>query len=340
MTAVAGRSSLRRPLLLGALVALGTGAVFAIAVTTHQHSLDLASDSPHFEAIARHPWGDGSDIIAPSINGTAYRYGRILYPLLAWAIAGGQSQLIRLSLSIVFSVSLGVAVGLAAWLLAQRGRNPHAALAILATPFVLLWLRDPVFVADPTAMALVLAVYVAFTCRRDGIGRGLAALAFLTRETTVLAFLPVIWRDLRHGTNRGRLGWVAAAVPYLGWAVTLRIRMDSWPFTDPAPSRREALALPMTGIMDGVGRASDGQLALGVAIGVGSLALAWVGWRARSWFPVAAGAALSACVIPFLGPNVWPFPFELSRVLFVVQVLGVLTWIGGDARVAREPLRE
>lgn len=332
MTAVAGRSSLRRPLLLGIAVALGAGAVLTLAAVAEQRSLAIGSESPHFEAVARHPFGDGSAIRAPSINGTAYRYGRILYPILSWLTAGGQSRFIRLGLGIVFSVSLGMAVVLAAWLLEQRGRNPFGALVVLATPFVLLWIRDPVFVADPTALALVLAVYVAFACRRDGYGRGLAALALLARETTVLALLPLVWRDVRLGSTRSRLGWAAAAVPYLAWMVWLRARMGTWAFTDPAPSRRDALGLPVVNVVDAVGRASDGRLALTVGIAIGTFVLAFVGWRVRSWFPVAAGAAFSAAVVPFLGPNALPYPFEASRVLFTAQVLGALTWLGGDDR--------
>lgn len=332
VTAVAGRSSLRRPLLLGIAVALGAGAVFTLAALAEQRSLAIGSDGPHFEAVAGDLFGDGSAIRAPSINGTAYRYGRVLYPLLSWLTVGGQSHFIRLGLGIVFSVSLGAAVVLAAWLLEQRGRNPYGALIVLATPFVLLWLRDPVYVADPTALALVLAVYVAFACRRDGYGRGLAALAFLARETTVLALLPVIWRDVRHGSTRSRVGWVAAAGPYLAWSVWLRARMGTWPFTDPAPSRRDALGAPVVSIVDAVGRSSDGRLALSVGIGIATFVLAFVGWRVRSWFPIAAGAALSAVIVPFLGSNAWPFPFEVSRVLFTAQVLAALTWLGGEDR--------
>ncbi len=332
MTAAAGRSSLRRPLVLGIAVALGAGAVFTVAAFAEQRSLSIGSDGPHFEAVARHPFGDGSAIQVPAINGTAYRYGRILYPLLSWLMVGGQTQGIRLALGIVFSLSLGAAVALAAWLLQHRGRNPVGALVILATPFVLLWIRDPVFVADPTALALVFAVFVAFSCRRDGYGRGLAALAFLARETTVLAFLPLIWRDMRRGSTRARLGWAAAVLPYVAWMIWVRVRMDTWAFTDPAPSRRDALGLPVVSVVDAVGRTSDGRLALSVGIGVATVVLAIVGWRVRSWFPLAAGAALSAAIVPFLGSNVWPYPFELSRVLFVAQVLAALTWLGGDRR--------
>ena len=143
-------------------------------------------------------------------------------------------------------------------------------------------------------------------------------------ETTVLAFLPLIWRDVRDGPTRRRVGWAAAVVPYVAWMVCLRVRMDTWPFTDPAPSRRDALGLPVVSVVDAVGRSSDGRLALSVGIGVATLVLAIVGWRVRSWFPVAAGAALSAAIVPFLGSNVWPFPFELSRVLFTAQVLAAL----------------
>jgi hypothetical protein len=45
VTAVAGRSSLRRPLLLGAVVALAIGAVFVVTLFTDHHSLDVSSDT-------------------------------------------------------------------------------------------------------------------------------------------------------------------------------------------------------------------------------------------------------------------------------------------------------
>ena len=222
------------------------------------------------------------------------------------------------------------------WLLERRGRNGARRAVLLATPFVLLWVRDPTLVSEPTVAALVLGVYVAFaTATRDRHGPRRARRSWLV-ETAVLASFPLVWRDVRHGSTRS-LGWAAAVAPYVAWTVRVRGHVG---VRGPSPIRR------------GHARRRSASRSSGSSTRWGARATGGSCSRSRS------GRDARARVGRVAGPVVVPgrsrrraqrvhrpgaraerlaVPVRALAVLFTAQVLGILTWLGGDAPGA-EPL--
>ena len=323
------RPDLRSAIALGVAVAAAAGLVIALAYARHDHTPEIGSDSAHFAGVARDPFGNGDTIIAPVVNGPAYRYGRILFPITAWLLAGGRPALVSWTLAIVFAVSLGVAVSLAAWLLQRRGRPGWYGLAILATPFVVLWVKAPAIVSEPMVAALVLGAYVLDARGKGGAVRVTAAATMLAREAAVLAFIPLAWRSWRAHGWRGLASWAWVPLPYLAWATWVRIRIGDLPFTDPAYSRKAAVSAPFVGISDVFHGTFKNAEQLTLLVGLATVVLALFVWRERPWVPISTGAVATAALIPFLGISVWSHLFEASRVLYLPQILGILALVGG-----------
>ena len=145
-------------------------AVFAFLLAdgpSYAHGFYGRTDAPWFLAVARHPFGAGGHGFPgdPLVQGVAYRYGRILLPLLGWILALGHTSAVPWSLAVAFTLSAGAWVALTAEFAARSGLRASAAAVILACPFTLLWLNAPSIVAEPMAAALVLLAYL---LHRDG----------------------------------------------------------------------------------------------------------------------------------------------------------------------------
>ena len=157
----------------------------------------------------------------------AYRYGRILYPMLARLIALGQPYAIPLALIGVNWLALGGGtLAVAAWL-KRRGCSPWLALLYGCSTGLFIALQGDL--TEPLAYALVaLAIYLFdFGGRRHVLWSGAAfALALLTRETTgvfaALYGLALLWGNTKQSV-------VGESSPQAGgspqrWLVELRAR--------------------------------------------------------------------------------------------------------------------
>jgi LPXTG-motif cell wall-anchored protein len=109
------------------------------------------------------------------------------------------------------------------------------------------------------------------------------------------------------------------------WWVWVRVRVGTFPFLDPSISRREAMALPLTGmrrlLQTGEARA-DVWIVFGLAMATAAAAV--VLWR-RGARGTLAGAALGlGLLMTALGPNALRSPGEAVRVLAPAQVFVAL----------------
>jgi hypothetical protein len=284
------------------------------------------SDAPLFESVARAPFGDGHHFTAdPQLYGVAYRYGRILYPLLAWLLAFGRGALIRPALALLFLAGV-VVLGAAAAEIARRcGRAPRTGTLAFAVPFTLVWAGTGVLVSEPVVMALVLLAFLADADGRTRRTRVLAALALLAREATLIPMLALPVRDARRrGLRVAARAWWWVPLPYVAWAVWLRVRIGSFPFTDPSASRRYATSAPFVGIAQAFRWAQTDMVAgalAGIAtIVVGALLLRRHGVRSA----LGLAALLSTASVVCLGPYAWKWLGECLRVLAPTHMLLVL----------------
>lgn len=139
------------------------------------------------------------------IDNPAYRYERILYPLVARALALGQSALIPYTLILVNILAISGATLLLAQWLRRRGVHPWLALVYgLFSGLMVTYERD---LTDALGYALVMLAIWCFDLRRHrvlwtGLCFGLAALA---REVTLFFAIPYFAAQLLETGTEGQV---------------------------------------------------------------------------------------------------------------------------------------
>lgn len=215
-------------------VFLEQGAGESTAIDALEATRSGGYDGQFFLFIALDPWRAEAYLDEP-----AYRYARILYPLVARAAAGGNADAIPWTLLGLNLVAVLGGTYALARLVARSGASPwYAALFAFAPGLYFAVSRD---LAEPLAYALVAAALLAFgrDRRRLLACAVLFALAGLARETTLvfpLAYALALALGLhdRPGSPRTR-DWRAAAliagiavVPYVLLRVGLRAWLGEW----------------------------------------------------------------------------------------------------------------
>jgi hypothetical protein len=280
----------------------------------------LISDAETYYRVALDPFGDGSVFTgAGPDTGTAYRYGRILFPLSAWFLAFGHPVLLRITIPILYIGAIMLVATLAATQSEEVGRAPIVGLAVLLVPSALLTV--PILVPEFLVAALILLMYRLAEIHRDRAAIGAAALVLLTRETAVLALAPLVLRALQNRDWRGIMRWATAVIPLLIWYVWLRLRIGVWPFQDPQHLPSRALDLPVRSFLSNAWSSDAGPMLMFAAIlgWTTILAGAVVAWRRRT--PLAgAGLAMAALILVF-GPNQANWPGEAVRLMLPAQLL-------------------
>lgn len=317
---------------VGLVAAAGAALVMAVVVRADGRDSLFRNDGELYWLVARDPFGDGSvfHTVAGFAEqyGVAYRFGRILYPLLAWTLVGGaDGAAIEWSLMVVDVVSFGAATAVAAELCARRGLRPFHGLALLLVPAM--WFSCVLALAEPLMLGLVLLVYLLVLDGRQRAAMVAGALLLLTRESALLALLPLVIAVWRRGDRSAIVGWMLVPVPLLLWWTWIRFHIGAWPFLDSSVSRREALDLPLVGVLDAM---QEGlRPAHFVAFAVAVATVATVVWVARqwSWWPVTHGAVLFSLLLLFFGPNAWRHPGEAMRLMGPAQALVVLGMLAG-----------
>lgn len=301
------------------LVAGGLAAVVAAAVVALDGIDGLfTGDAAIYRVVARWPFADGSAIqhlhTLIAKDGTAYRYGRIGAPLLAWIVAGGRAALVTYTFPLVNVVAIGASVGFAAELLARHGVESRKGLLILAVPGFIA--GTATVGVEPVAVAFTLGAFVAFEDDRVGLAIALGSYAILTREVMVLAFIPWVVRD----RNRR---WILLVVPYGAWCAWLRVRTGTFPFTDPAA--RGGIDLPGLGLLHSLQHAQLGPElhALSLALQLVAAVTFVAGSRLRRAAFGEAALALAVLAV-FLGPGEFDFVGGGLRVLAPAHVFTVL----------------
>ncbi len=268
------------------------------------------------------------------MDDAAFRYPRILYPLLASALAGGKSTLvpwtmlaINLAAYVFGTVSLAV-------LLNRSGSQPLYALIYPFWIGSLLALR--LDLNELLALAFVGGALVAWSAGRVWTAAGLFALGGLTKEMALICAaglaLSSFWR--REWLQGVKVAIISAA-PYAVWILVLALWLDQTPF-DAHMSRLQLVPLMgMEATPPGLARwmlllwLGLPAIALAVLAGAslvrrqGGVIYPWL-MLTSSWFvlamprptyqdPVAAlrvGSVLHLAAIPFAGthfPRLLPF---------------------------------
>lgn len=137
----------------------------------------------------------------PHLDVPAYRYQRLLYPLLAWALALGQPGLVPWTLvAITFAAQVVLTRLVEQWLVAH-GRSRWYALTVGLWAGLVMSVR--LDLSEPLCFALVMAALLAVRAERIGRAALWLALAVLAKETALLFLIALLasaalnrrWRD-------------------------------------------------------------------------------------------------------------------------------------------------
>ena len=321
LSAMAPRLVTRQALIFGGMAAIATTVIMIAVLFDQGYGALIRSDAETFYRVALDPFGDGrvfADVISPD-TGTAYRYGRILFPLTAWCLAFGRPEVLRITIPVLYVAAIALVATLAATQSELAGRAPVLGLAALLVPSS--FLTVPILVPEFFVAALILILYRLIEIHRDRAALGTAALMLLTRETAVLALAPLMLRALQKRDWRCVIRWATAVIPLLVWYVWLRLRIGVWPFHDPQVPPSRALDLPIRSFLSKAWD-SDANAMLMFVAGLGwatILTAAIVAWRQRT-FLAGAGVAMASLILVF-GPAQAQWPGEAARLMLPAQLL-------------------
>jgi hypothetical protein len=261
------------------------------------------------------------DELAPLLDHGAYRYRRVLYPLLASAFGLLDGEGLLGGMIILAILATAITSGAVAAAAVQMGGSEWVALAVVFNPGV--WLSARLLTADNLALALMAV--------------GLLTVASSTRKTVSAFTLSVLAKDVFLVTPAGlsltreRRRWLLFAVP----AVALVIWMSWLTLTlGDGFTGRGNLSLPFQGIIDASRNWGNldteellylGFALLSVAAGVLFTVIF------RSWLRV---PILAWSLLGIVSSNwVWDFGNNAARAFAPIAVLVVL----GTQRQATEP---
>src|SRR5215470_10793136 len=310
----------REPIIFGVMAAAAVTAVMITVASNQGYVALVRSDAQHFYRVALDPFGDGRIFAgAGEWTGTAYRYGRILFPLAAWVLALGQRRLIPATLPVAYISGVLLFATLACARCARADRPPIVGLAALLVPSA--FLTVPLLVPEFLIAGLVLLTYHFAETNRIRQALVAAALLLLARETAVLGLSPLIGSHVRRREWRALLRWTVVAIPLLVWYAWIRARIGVWPFLDPGHPAGRALDLPMRSFLSTVWRAdADPALVFAAILGWVTIAIgAVVVWWRRT--PVAwAGLSMASLILVF-GRGQAELPGEAVRLMLPAQLL-------------------
>jgi hypothetical protein len=292
----------------------------------------IGHDGQLYYLVARDPFARGSTagaLAAFDQNPPAYRYRRILLPLLAGGAGTFGARTTLLALVGLTMLGMGLAAVGVADLAHQFGLR--GTLVLLAMLNIGALLSVMLITADVLALGLSL-VGVALAVRERFWSAVLVlALASLTKETYWLVALGLsLWLVRSSGPRQAFLMATVSAVPLACWSLWL------WFVIPEGTAKAENLSAPFTGIAAGVAAWHRGSLDPVQAtfalylLGSGVLAAvtmvtrrnALLAWLALPWL-------ILACVSGF---SVWVIPTNAARAFSILWPLALLPLAGNRAR--------
>jgi hypothetical protein len=182
----------------------------------------LGYDGQFFYQIARDPANAWTLVDVP-----AYRYQRILYPLLARAFALGQPGWIPWTLILINLVAIPLGTFVTESILARQGASRWYALVYGLFIGMLVSLR--LDLAEPLAFLLVQLGFLAFLKQHPWQSALWFGLAALTRETTLLFAGGIFLYLVLEKQIIRAIGWgICATLPFAIWHAVEKVWLGSW----------------------------------------------------------------------------------------------------------------
>ncbi len=289
--------------------------------TRYSEGLQAGSEGYDGQFALAIAWDPAPATVAPHLDVPAYRYQRILYPILARVLSLGSRPVIPWMLLVINLGSLCAAAALLATLMTGWGERP-----VYVVPFAL-WVglvaAAGLDLNEPLAFALILAGWLALTRERYAWAAIFLTLALFTKETS-LAFwaagLAGAW--MRSSRARMRLlPWLVGGLAFLCWQAWVWFTFGSPGIVSGGAMATGFEWVPFMGLIR-IGAVSSRALLLYLVIFGPTIVLptvwalaVWVrdtlqrAFSAEGW-----GLAINAALLVFLPFSTYREPLGLLRV--------------------------
>ncbi len=275
---------------------------------------------------------------APYLDAPAYRYQRILYPMLAHALALGRPEAIPWALIAINVAAIALGTWATECWLSDHGVSRWYALAYGLYGGQLLALRTDL--NEPLAQALVQIAIVALSRDRRWLGGVCFCLAALTKETTLIFLAAYVLHAVIHHAWRLATGLAATGAPF----AALQVALWGW-FGTPGIGSGGANAtpfslLPLSGWLWAAQVKLEAFLVVSLVVLPASLlpALAGIGLAVRDLVrrrdhPIVLSLLLNSLVILFLPASTLREPAAVVRL--TQGLAAAMIMVGGLRRSRR-----
>jgi hypothetical protein len=262
--------------------------------------------------------------VADYLDVPAYRYQRILHPLLARWLAFGNSDLIYIMLPLIALIALVIGTAGLGALLVDLRINRWYALVYGLFGGVFFGVR--LSTTEPLAYGLVILGILAHTRGRLTLSAILLALALFAKETTILFILGYL---LAFALERRPLPLIRLAlitlIPFTIWQFYLRSVFGSFGIGSGGAMNTPFEIIPFMGIWRLFGYGTGGLALAALAIPAALIPSVWALWRglrdllARRWHPFVFLMLANAAIMPFVPFSTYREPLGTFR--FVVGLV-------------------
>ena len=261
----------------------------------------------------------------------AYRYQRMLYPLVARVLALGQAALVPWSLIAVNWLALVAGTLFVEEILAGRGVSRWYALSYGLFAGTMMAVR--LDLTEPLAYALTLAAMLVYERGRGRGTAGLLALAALTKETALIVAAGFLLSYLLSRRWRDLIEWaVIVGAPFAAWQIFLRVWLGDWGVGSGGALATSFEAIPYRGLwsLAAINVRAFALIALIVTPMALLPALAALIAAARDmlrgdFHPLVCILLMSALVIPFTPQSTMREPLGMLRFIAGL-VAAVVAW--------------
>jgi hypothetical protein len=159
---------------------------------------------------------------SPHIGDVAYRYQRILLPVLGWLTSWGHPRVLEWTMPLINLIAvLGAGFLLARWL-ASRGRSPWLSLVFMTSFGVVVGVVNDL--ADPLAVSLFVAGVVWWLDRRVALAIAALTACLLARELYLIPVAAIVLLELVRERRRA-LPWLIPLAVFAAWQLYLRLAL-------------------------------------------------------------------------------------------------------------------
>jgi len=189
----------------------------------HEGAGDIPYDGTYFYEIAVHPTE-----VSDKLDFPAYRYQRIIFPLLVRIIGLGNPQLISWSMFIVVLTSISLGTYFLSLLLDKWNYSPWY--ATIYGLFIGQFVSLRFVTSEPLCYLFVLVAIWLYFKQRIGLAVLFFALSILTKELAILFWLGFIIMSIIEQKKREFLLLSMAVIPYIVLQISLKFWLGEFGF--------------------------------------------------------------------------------------------------------------